>query len=279
MSDDPAGAPRLKHGGRAGGLDGDHPGLGRNVFQGDAHAAGERAVAKAREHGVEGLGEGGQLEPDRAGTFAGFDVETVFDHADAEPCGGAFRLELGIVEIVAEENHVGPERAHAVDFERVRHGAGIHRQWNPPSSTGIGHRLAEIAGACGDEAFALTGAGNQIVGTATLEAPDRIHCLDFDHEAQAEERRQRFGDELGCVEEDGVDHAQGIPNVFELQPVRHGEERGHGRGEGQSLGCHRRRPMLTSSREPHCDTARAGRARMGSTARQSRNQSHEQKHV
>ena len=167
--DRPAGAPRLHHRGRLGGLNRDHPCARPPRFHDPRHAGEERAIAQRNQERVEPFGEREPFQSDSACTFRRFHVEAVLDESHAGLASDPPRFFLGLVEVPAVEYDVRAEFPHALHFERVRRNARVDRQGQAAPSARVRHGLTEISGAGAHHRRSSYGLGDQEVGPSALE--------------------------------------------------------------------------------------------------------------
>jgi len=89
------------------------------------------------------------------------------------------------------------------------------------AAAGVGQRLAEVARARGDHLRAGRQRGRVVIGTATLEAANRVQRLHLDDQAHAERRGQRFRNELRRGAEHRIDNPRRFSDAVEAQSVGH----------------------------------------------------------
>ena len=123
--------------GRARRANADHLAAGPRVLEPGADAIGQRAAADRHEHGIERNARLCQFAGDGSGAFGDLRPIAVFDEERARLGGGVvLGGDVGGIEIAAREPHIGTQRPHPLDLQRVGGGRGEHRDLVPPPRAG-----------------------------------------------------------------------------------------------------------------------------------------------
>ena len=141
-----AGAPRGGHRVGTCRADANHPNLRRMRLHPAAGAGQQRAVSQRQQERVEAP-RVQQLAGNRAGAFCDRRLAAIFDEAGRALLAKAQRFLLGRIEIGPRQSHLGAERQHAFDLQRIGHRRREHHQRPTAGPARPSHGLPEVASA------------------------------------------------------------------------------------------------------------------------------------